>query len=135
MSIIQWDESLSVKVKEIDAQHQKLINLLNELFDAMRVGKGNQILGGILHSLVTYTQTHFKNEEMYFDKFQYPDAVAHKAEHKKLVEKTMKFKTDFEAGKVGISIPLMDFLSNWLKDHIKGTDKKYGPFFNQNGLI
>ena len=61
--------------------------------------------------------------------------MAHKAEHKKLVEKTMKFKTDFEAGKVGISIPLMDFLSNWLKDHIKGTDKKYGPFFNQNGLI
>ena len=41
MSIIQWDESLSVKVKEIDAQHQKLINLLNELFDAMRVGKVN----------------------------------------------------------------------------------------------
>jgi len=70
MSIIQWDESLSVKVKEIDAQHQKLINLLNELFDAMRVGKGNQILGGILHGLLTYTQTHFKNEEMYFDKFQ-----------------------------------------------------------------
>lgn len=28
----------------------------------------------------------------------------------------------------------MNFLSDWLKKHIKGSDKEYGPFLNENGL-
>jgi len=28
----------------------------------------------------------------------------------------------------------MNFLSDWLKTHIVGSDKKYGPFFNSKGL-
>jgi hemerythrin len=28
----------------------------------------------------------------------------------------------------------MEFLREWLKTHIAGSDKKYGPYFNSKGL-
>jgi len=50
------------------------------------------------------------------------------------VAKVSEFKDGFEKGKLGLSISVMDFLSDWLRNHIKGVDKKYGPFFNEKGL-
>jgi hemerythrin len=59
MALITWNDSLSVKVAEIDEQHKKLIAMINELNDAMRLGKGKDVLGKIVNGLVTYTTTHF----------------------------------------------------------------------------
>ena len=44
MSLITWDESLSVNVAEIDRQHQKRVAMINELHDAMKSGKGKEIV-------------------------------------------------------------------------------------------
>jgi hemerythrin len=135
MAVIQWNNTLSVNVREIDTQHQRLVKLINDLDDAMRVGKGKEFLGKLISELATYTGGHFSMEEKYFEKFGYPDAPAHKEEHRKFIEEVSNFKRDFDAGRIGVTIKIMDFLSNWLKNHIMGTDKKYSPFFNEKGLV
>lgn len=132
--MIQWDDSLSVDVFEIDTQHKRLVKMINELNDAMRVGKSKDVLGKILTGLIGYVQVHFSTEEKYFAQFQYPEAADHKKEHHAFTEKVSDFARKFNKGELGLSIPLMDFLSDWLGKHIKGTDKKYGPFLNANGL-
>ena len=134
MALIKWDDSFSVKVAEIDRQHQKLISMINELNDAMKQGKGKDILGKIVNGLISYTATHFKTEENYFERFGYPDADQHKKEHIAFVQKVSDFKNGFEKGKLSLSIEVMNFLSDWLQNHIKGTDKKYSQFFNGKGL-
>jgi len=134
MALIQWNEGLSVRVAEIDRQHQRLIAMIGELDAAMREGKGREIMGKIVNGLIGYTGTHFATEEKYFDQFGYPEADTHKAEHRNFVQKVSEFKAGFEAGKLGLSIHVMDFLSDWLRGHISGTDKKYAPFFNEKGL-
>jgi len=55
MALMQWNDSLSVNVGMIDKQHQKLVGMINELNDAMRQGKGKDILGKTLNELVAYT--------------------------------------------------------------------------------
>lgn len=135
MAMIQWHSGLSVNVKEIDGQHQKLVKLISDLDDAMRLGKGKEMLGSIVSELAKYTMVHFSTEEKYFDQFGYPDAPDHKLEHRKFVEEVSKFRNEFDAGRVGLSIKVMDFLSDWLKNHIMGMDRKYGPYFNQKGLV
>jgi hemerythrin len=45
-----------------------------------------------------------------------------------------EFKAKFEAGQTALSIEVLNFLKDWVGNHIQGTDKKYGPFFNKNGL-
>lgn len=134
MSLIQWDDSFSVNVVEIDLQHKKLVEMINELHEAMRIGEGNAVLGKVIDGLVDYAVIHFQTEEKYFDKFGYPETDIHKKEHSDFAQKVAKFKDDFAIGKVCLSFEVMKFLSNWLKDHIKGSDKKYGPFFNGHGL-
>ncbi|MCX5829220.1 MAG: bacteriohemerythrin [Deltaproteobacteria bacterium] len=134
MALIKWSDSFSVNVVEIDKQHQKLVGMINDLDDAMRQGKGKDVLGKIVNGLISYTGTHFKTEERYFDQFGYPEANSHKKEHSDFVAKVSEFKDGFEKGKIGLTIKVMDFLSDWLQNHIKGVDKKYGPFFNDKGL-
>ena len=56
MALIQWSPDYSVKVGEIDQQHQKLITMINELNDAMLKGKGKEILSKIIDGLISYTQ-------------------------------------------------------------------------------
>ena len=131
MALITWDGSYSVNIADIDRQHQKLMEMINDLDAAMRSGKGKEVLANIIHGLVTYTRTHFTTEESYFDKFGYADASSHKLEHSNFVRKVSQFKDDFEKGRIGLSIEVMNFLSDWLKNHIKGTDKKYDPFLNE----
>jgi len=45
MSLIEWSPAYSVKVKKFDDQHKKLIELINQLHDAMKAGQGNAMLG------------------------------------------------------------------------------------------
>jgi hemerythrin len=134
MALIQWNDSFSVGVVEIDKQHQKLVGMINDLNDAMRQGKGKDVLGKIIKGLIGYAETHFRTEEKYFDQFGYPDANNHKKEHSDFVMKVAEFKDGFDRRKLGLSIEVMSFLSKWLQNHIKGVDKKYGPFFNEKGL-
>jgi hemerythrin len=134
MSLITWNDNLSVNVGEIDKQHQQLIKLINDLDDAMRQGKGKLILGKIVAGLIDYTSFHFSTEEKHFSQLGYPGAEDHVKEHKAFVDKVTDFKKKLDAGSIGLSTDVINFLSDWLKKHIQGSDKKYSPFFNENGL-
>jgi hemerythrin len=50
------------------------------------------------------------------------------------MKKISDFKEEFKDGKFGLSIDIMNFLSDWLQKHIKGSDKKYSQFFTVNGM-
>jgi hemerythrin len=132
--MIQWDDSLSVNVAAIDLQHKKLVKMINELNDAMRVGKSKAMLGSIVNGLIGYVQVHFSTEERYFTKFNYPETDQHIREHKTFSAKVDDFAKKYQMGQLGLSVEVMTFLSDWLSRHIKGTDKKYGACFNANGF-
>jgi hemerythrin len=134
MPLIVWKDEFSVNVKLIDDQHRGLVKLINDLFDAMKIGKGKDVLTYILDELVTYTTNHFATEERFFADFGYADATAHIVEHKKFVAEVSKFKADFATGRLGVSTQIMNFLSDWLTNHILAVDQKYAPLFKQKGL-
>lgn len=134
MNLIEWNSSLSVKVTDFDKEHQRLFQIINELNEAMLAGKGKAILGKILNGLVEYTKTHFAGEEKWFVKFNYPETAAHKKEHAEFTKTIMDFQAKLTYGEAVLSTTLMAYLKNWLTKHIKGTDQKYGDFFNDKGL-
>ena len=45
MALMTWSDNLSVKVAEIDEQHKRLIAMINELNDAMKVGERKRCSG------------------------------------------------------------------------------------------
>jgi hemerythrin len=44
------------------------------------------------------------------------------------------FKQRFAAGDATVAMELMDFLKDWLVNHINGTDRKYVPFLKGKGV-
>jgi hemerythrin len=125
MPIINWTNTYSVNSSEIDKQHKKLFDLINSLHKAMVQGKGKEILGQTLDALVDYARVHFTNEEKMLAKVNYPDLPAHKVEHAAFNQKVIDLQTDYRAGKLALTLQVMDFLKNWLTNHILKVDKKY----------
>lgn len=134
MALITWNDSLSVKVKQFDDQHKKLVDMVNQLFDAMKTGKGNQVMGDILKQLIAYTQTHFAAEERLMQQYGFPEYEAHKKEHNALVIQVVDLQKQFQEGKAVLTQNVMNFLRDWLARHIQGVDKKYGVYLNGKGV-
>ena len=134
MALIAWSSMLSTGVAEQDTQHKKLIDLINQLNDAMKAGKGNEILGKVLAELVNYTVFHFGYEEKLMAQHKYEDTPAHKSEHAKFIQTAGELKKNFDSGKAVVSAEIMNFLRDWLTTHIMKTDKKMGQALNKLGV-
>jgi hemerythrin len=134
MSLISWSDSMSVGVAKIDKEHKGLIDLINLLHNEMLAGKSKEVLGPVLDKLIVYTKTHFANEETLFRTHSYPQAAAHIKEHTALTQKALALQADLKAGKAVISAPVLDFLRDWLTNHILKQDMAYKLFFAGKGL-
>ena len=134
MKFIRWKDAYSVHIEEIDEQHKKLIGIINHLADAMKVGKGRDVLDTVLKELVAYTEYHFGTEERLFQEHGYPEHEDHKQMHDDLVNKAQELKKAFDKGNTKISVDVMLLLSNWLNNHILEVDKKYTPFLRGKGV-
>ena len=125
MDIVIWSDKYLLGIDEIDNQHKGLVIIINELFNLMSQGKAKAHMNQIFDHLTDYTKKHFFVEEKMLIKFAYPDYEQHKIEHKKFIEKLDKYKKEFESGKVTISLEILNFLKEWLLNHIQISDKKY----------
>ena len=131
---LEWDASFAVGVDKFDNAHKVLFNMVNDLADAMQQKKSKEAVGRVLNGLAEYTVNHFADEERNFAQTHYPEETQHKALHKKLVDQVVELIGKFNAGEQLIAQDVINFLQDWLVNHIKGTDKKYGPHLNKNGI-
>ncbi|HUI45161.1 MAG TPA: bacteriohemerythrin [Nitrospirota bacterium] len=127
MGYLKWNNRYSVHVDEIDKQHQKLINLINEMYDAMQAGKGGEIIDTVVDRFVDYTVYHFNTEERLLQQHGYPKYDAHKEMHDNIAKKARDLKETLEKGNKPSNIDVMLLLTNWLNAHILEEDKKYAP--------
>lgn len=134
MTLITWNETLSVGVGQFDREHMKMIDMINMLHAAMKEGKGKEILARILDDLSNYTRTHFETEEKVLKQNGYPDFENHKKQHDKLVLEVAKIVKNYHNDNKPLPAHIMQFLVDWLTTHITGEDKKYGPFLNSKGV-
>ncbi|URA09627.1 bacteriohemerythrin [Thermospira aquatica] len=134
MAFFTWTENMSVGVEEFDTHHKKLVDLTNQLFDAMSEGKGRQVVGGVLEELLRYSEYHFSAEEKKMKEMGYPAYPGHQAEHQKFVEEATTLYRKFQGGDIFISLDTLNFLKDWLSKHILQTDMAYKPFFNNKGI-
>ena len=128
--MLQWKEEFEVGVAEIDDQHQKLVAIANHVYELMRnelaLDKYDQIVE-ILQELKEYTVYHFHFEEGLMQKAKYKKRFSHKLLHQEFlaqVEAVDLSAVDEEQD--AYLVRIMDFIANWLIEHIVGEDKKVG---------
>ncbi len=128
MNLLVWSHTYSIGNDIVDSQHKKLIELLNKLYDVQSSGGDDTQVTSILNDLVAYTIYHFQAEENLFQQHNYPDFAHHKGVHDKLVKDVQDYIGLFKAQDQAAKEKLMIFLTDWLKEHILGDDKKFGSF-------
>ena len=122
--MFEWKSEYSLGHGDIDGQHQRLFELASHLHAAMTQGKGKESLSKTLADLVAYTRQHFANEERLMQAHHYPEYAEHKAAHDALTARVVEFQKEFDAGRVGMTVELLQFLKDWLRTHIGETDHK-----------
>ncbi|CAH2031845.1 bacteriohemerythrin [Trichlorobacter ammonificans] len=131
---LEWDSSFETGIRSIDEQHKVLFNMVNELHDAMQQKRSKEAIGQILNRLIDYTGSHFAHEENAFRTTGYPQEAGHKQLHAKLVNQVLELKGQFEGGQAVLTQSVIDFLQDWLTNHIKGEDKRYAPHLIKHGI-
>ncbi|TVR60811.1 MAG: hemerythrin [Candidatus Competibacteraceae bacterium] len=131
---IEWSNELSVGIEEIDAQHQVLVDLLNQVHEAIQQRRTTEVTNDIIDRLEEYTRVHFAVEESLMRILHYPGYKRHKEEHEKLIAQLAELRAKMEAGKASISFELAHFLKVWLTKHIMEVDQHYVAHFLAQGI-
>ncbi len=131
---IKWDDKYSVGISMIDEEHKKLIGIINKTIHAKEHCDNKKELMEVLGEMTEYALEHFKTEEDYMNKFNYPEYHSHSEEHNDFLTKTLAFSDRVVKGEYHVSNELIEYLKQWIVHHIQVTDKKYEDCFKRNGL-
>jgi hemerythrin len=131
MALFKWDDSLIFNIEKIDQQHKQFIKAVTKLEKAMLKGESKTVMSDIFRELTIFLTDHFQAEEKIFELITYPEAESHKEAHRGFIQKVNTFKNDFEDEKIGLAVEIMNFMSDWVENHIKNVDRKYAELINQ----
>jgi hemerythrin len=131
MRVLQWEESMSVGDARIDADHRALFELLDRLRVAAREDWPPEIRLEILSELVRSSEVHFAREEQIMSSFEYPERLAHRAEHSKLMAQVRELHGKVSKGNLSLSLSVFQFLYGWLARHIEVKDKPLGQAYRR----
>ncbi len=130
---ILWEESYRVKIDQIDKQHMRLFEIVNQIYDDLKRGR-QENMGAILTELAEYTVFHFGVEAELFKKHSYHDEKKHLASHDALLGQVGAFLAEFKRGDAVVDFRLLNFLRSWLCNHILKEDMRYVAFLKSKGV-
>lgn len=133
--LLSWTPNMSVGVAVFDEDHRRIVDLVNELHDAIEAGHSSQALGVVIDKLLDYACTHCRREEALFDQTGYPEAAEHRKEHEALYATAAGMKDRFQHDSSSrFALEVMNYMYGWLVHHIQGSDKLYAPHLNAAGI-
>ena len=136
MAIFTWDDSYSVGLASVDYQHKRLVEMINQLDEAVATGSDETTLRGILKGLYDYTYYHFTTEEEMMraaGPALHHHYVHHKAKHDEFTDKIRPLSENAPLDSTTLNSALLEYLVHWLAEHILGQDKEMGELIARIG--
>ena len=137
--IFPWNANFETGIAKIDEQHQRLVDLLNQLAAQLACGENTQLLSRVFDELIDYTVYHFKTEEDIWNEFLPADDMSeeHQQTHQQFVDEVLKLKLAQDTlSNNEVVDEVISFLTHWLAFHILEADKRMAKIvlFLQQGL-
>ncbi len=125
--MLNFSEEYCTGVDLIDREHRRLFEILadlNELNSREEADKSDAILD-VVEELKDYTVKHFQDEERYMQSIQYEGLAVQQNVHKSFIDKIDNINlADMQENQQVYLDVLIDFLANWLINHIMKMDQK-----------
>lgn len=127
-----WKKTLETGVKWQDDQHRELFKRIEALIDAINMGLGKDEVMRLFSFLDEYFVVHFEAEERAMDRYGYPDAAAHLAEHTRFIEDIERLEKEAAEGvSTALVVKTRSKVSDWLVEHIGRVDRKLAEFLRK----
>ncbi|WP_457625188.1 bacteriohemerythrin [Persephonella sp.] len=133
MVLIEWSEELELGIPEIDKQHKKLVEMLNEFYTELEEGHQKEAVEHFLKNLEDYLNFHLDYEEKFMEEIGFPQLETHKKTHEMFKKLYAEEKNRYLEGDLKALRELVAFAFSWLFSHIMKTDKKYAEFLKEKG--
>lgn len=130
----EWDESYSVSVDSMDAEHKVLFKMIDDFYENLRKPESSAALPTLIAGLKNYTRNHFLHEQRFLMLCEYPQYQQHVQKHQEFIAKIEEFETIIREGKPLLPTLVTKYLKDWLIVHIKMFDKAYAPYMLKKGL-
>jgi len=132
MSVMEWNEQMSVGLAELDDDHKQLIRVINQLGANSGDESRRAAVRQSLVALRRYAEFHFAREEKVLGACGYPNLEDHQAEHRAFVQHIGEMNRQFDENPERmadiVNEELLTYLRDWLNHHILIEDKAYRPF-------
>jgi hemerythrin len=128
--LVQWQDSLSIGVLEIDVQHRLLFDKFNAFLAACEAEAENDAIFRLFWFVEAYAVTHFGQEEKLMQEVKYPAFEIHRQRHHEFTAEVAKLKDVLknEGPSTAVISTMTTFVSNWLVDHISNMDRAIATY-------
>ncbi len=128
---LTWSSQYEIGIGVIDAQHQRIVEYINDVHDIKANNHDPVELQRVLHYLVDYTVSHFAFEEALMEEAGYKQIDAHKNTHGYFIKRLKLLQQSFDKGE-DVAEDLADMLQDWLIQHIQSDDVSYSEDVKNN---
>ncbi|MCI9396131.1 MAG: hemerythrin family protein [Lachnospiraceae bacterium] len=126
----EFNDTYLTGIPLIDKEHRELFRIIGDVYrvmmDDMAFDKYDEIVH-LLEELRDYTKFHFQDEELYMESIHYEGLEAQRRAHEAFVSRLEAMDLDaIDENQQKTLEDLMEFLTEWLINHILHSDKKIG---------
>lgn len=149
---IEWNSSLMMGFAEIDAQHQCLVKLFNQLAYSVHEQQDLKLSLDALALFIQHCRLHFAIEESLMRVIGYADYQEHRLHHQLLIRQILQLQASIEEAlhdqdeddmaienqeqePASITQQQLLFLQRWLVKHIQSEDRAMLPLFKESKLL
>jgi len=124
-TLLEWDDSFLIGIKELDYEHKLLIDDINRLHKELARHDERSEIEKCLGDIHARMQAHFALEERVMKEGEYEYFDEHRSAHDALLDSYTEYMirilndTDIYAGRT-----IEEFLQHWVIDHILTSDKR-----------
>ncbi len=132
--MFKQNDKYNVNISIIDEDRKKFISIINKAVVAKQQNNNSEKVNDVLKEMTMYALSHFSTEEAHMIEVNYPEYQYHKEEHHVFTIRTIAYLDRAINGDYQISGEILEYLQQWLANHIQVTDKEYIEYFKKNGL-
>lgn len=114
-------------IQFIDEEHARLFEIANEAYELLTnqfIPDKYDYIMEVIDNLKEYTKYHFSHEEEYMTSIGYKRILSQKVSHTEFINKLFAVDTTaIDENQKEVLLGILDFLANWLVDHIYKSDK------------
>jgi hemerythrin len=133
LHIVYWENKFATGIELIDAQHKKLVDLTNGLYQACHAGSKSvdAVFKEDMSRMVEYVRYHFTAEQELLKRINYPGYLDHKRQHDTLVKQILEAAKEYNEGKKFVPQNFVKTLKDWIFSHIAISDQVYAVYVHE----